>query len=130
MEALMPRPEPGTFQSEVWNPAKDGLLRAFSASGKWYRRDRGDHQEIHDCDLVELSICPIGVNPETYATEIVPTAVKCLGAGYVSADDYGQYLAINDELAELQAMKATLGRLAPAEAQMALASFAVRARYG
>jgi hypothetical protein len=91
IEALMPRPEPGSFASEVWTAAKNGVLRAFSASGRWFRKDRGDHHEIHDCDLVELSLCPLAVNGEAFATEIVPTAVKCLGGGgYVSEADYDE----------------------------------------
>jgi hypothetical protein len=115
--ALMPRPEPGTFASEVWNAAKDGLLRAFSASGRWFRKDRGDHNEIVDCDLVELSLCPIGVNPETFATEIVPTAVKCLSnGGYMLPGAYEQGL------------RAAQRQLALVEAQFAVAAMFSRAR--
>src|SRR5437588_6838338 len=45
IEAVMPRPQAGTFASEVWDATKSGILKALSVNGKWFRKDRGTHQE-------------------------------------------------------------------------------------
>src|SRR5262249_990533 len=76
IRAIMPRPAPGNFANEVYESTKNGLLRAFSVSGIWKRRDRGAYQEIVDADITEISLAPIGINRDTFASAITPTAAK------------------------------------------------------
>ncbi len=80
------------------------------------------------CFAVTKESPPLGGGGASLVTS--QAEVKCLGREWLAPDDYSRYLAINDELAELEAMKTTLGKLALAETQMSLASFAVRARNG
>jgi HK97 family phage prohead protease len=130
VEALMPRPEPGTFSAEVWDAAKNGVLKALSGAGKWIRRDRGDHNEIVNCaELVEISLCPVAVNGQAFATSVEPSEVKCLGSGvYVSPAAYSEITAINAQLGRLTELKAAAQRLSLIETNMTVAENFVRAR--
>jgi HK97 family phage prohead protease len=117
VEALLPRPEAGTLAAEIYDAAKKGILRAFSLGGKWARRDAGTHQEIVSADVVEISLCGVGQNPDTYATQVTPTEVKCLSnGGYMLP---GEYEA---------ALVAAADRLALIEAQFAVTAMFSRAR--
>jgi HK97 family phage prohead protease len=90
IKAVMPRPEPGTFASEVWNAAKEGLMRALSLGATWTRKDRGSYREIIDADCREISLCPISVGFDTVASAIVPTEAKALGGEWLSVAEYAQ----------------------------------------
>lgn len=90
IKAVMPRPEPETFASEVWNAARDGLLRAFSLGARWTRVPRGDHNEIVKADMREISLCPISVGFDTVASSVVPTEAKCLGSEWLTLAEYEQ----------------------------------------
>lgn len=116
VECLMPKPAPGGLASEIWDAAKNGILRAFSVGGKWFKQDKGSHNAIMDADLIEISLCNVGVNPDTFATAIAPTEVKCIGAGYMDPAAYDA--AVGD----------ARERLALAEAQMSLAEIITRTR--
>jgi hypothetical protein len=130
IEALIPRPEPGTFSAEVWDAAKNGVLKALSGAGKWIRRDRGDHNEIVSCaELVEISLCPVAVNGQAFATSVEPSEVKCLGSGlYVSPAAYREMAAIKGELGQLVELKAAAERLSLVETNLAVAEHIVRSR--
>ena len=39
----MPRPKDGTLAAEIWEAAKNGLLKPLSLGGRFYRNDGGSH---------------------------------------------------------------------------------------
>jgi hypothetical protein len=115
IEAVMPKP-PATSTSalEIWHAAKEQLLRAFSVGGVWTRVG----SKIVAADLREISLVPIGVNFDTYATSAAPTEVKCLTNGsYVRTADYAEYKALTNELENLQ-IDRVQQKLALAQLQM------------
>ena len=94
----MPRPKDGTL-AEIWEAAKNGLLKARSLGGRFYRNDRGSHQEIHDMTLDEISLCPVAIEGNSFATSVKPQHVKCVAGGYVPVEHYAEYKAVTGEFA-------------------------------
>jgi hypothetical protein len=80
VEAVMPRPAEGGFAGQVWESAKNQLLRAFSIGGKFLRTIGS---KIVDVDLREISLCSVSINPYTVADSVEPTEVKALGDQWV-----------------------------------------------
>src|SRR5690348_1650478 len=76
IEAVMPRPQDGSFASEVWQAAMSGIVKAFSLGASWLRSHAKGYREIVGCDLREISLCSIGVNGLTLAYASTPTAAK------------------------------------------------------
>ncbi|MFI4977727.1 MAG: HK97 family phage prohead protease [Solirubrobacterales bacterium] len=111
IEAIMPRPRDGSFGAEVWEAVKNGVLRAMSVGGAFFRNSKGSHNEVHGMRLDEISICPIAVSGSAFATAVTPTHVKCLAdGGYVPIEHYREYKAITDERDDLLWMAAQLQR--------------------
>ena len=60
------RPEPQTPLADVYNKIKSGIVKGFSIGGRFHRRqDAEGRTRIHRCDVAELSITPLPVNPRT-----------------------------------------------------------------
>ena len=81
IEAVMPRPQDGSFAAEVWQAAKRGIVKAFSlgrAGCDLTRRAFRRSSEVVGCDLREMSLRGIGVNGLTLA-DATPTAAKSVG---------------------------------------------------
>lgn len=105
IEAIMPRPAEGTFLYEIYDAAKNNVLRGLSLGGKWLKQDKGTHNEILAAEILECSLCSLGVNPDTYAVAAIPTEVKCLSSGtYMPLDEYDRALAaVSNDLAMIEA---------------------------
>lgn len=78
IEALLPRPAGEGFAAEVWDSAKNGLLKAFSIGGKFLRTVGS---RIVSVDLQEVSLASVALNPHTYADSVTPVHVKALADG-------------------------------------------------
>jgi len=60
------RPEPHTPLADVYNKIKSGVIRGFSIGGRFHRRtDEQGRTRIHKCDVAELSVTPLPINPRT-----------------------------------------------------------------
>lgn len=65
VKAQIDAPEPGTLIADYVRKIKNGTLKAFSVGGKFYRRMTENGPRIFKCDLREISITPLAVNPRT-----------------------------------------------------------------
>ena len=65
VKARVDAPEPGTMIADYVRKIKEGTLRAFSVGGKFYRRMTALGPRIFKCDMHELSVTPLPVNPRT-----------------------------------------------------------------
>jgi HK97 family phage prohead protease len=81
IEALLPRPAPGTFAAEIYNAVKNGVARGLSLGGSFYREARRGFAEVTDMELREISLCSLSVGHDTLVDSVVPTEVKSLGDG-------------------------------------------------
>lgn len=82
----LPRPERGTEEYRIWDLARRGMLRAFSVGGKGLaRKVVNGVRTILDWDLREISLCPVGVNPNALAP-MSAQAGKCFQDATVSPD--------------------------------------------
>jgi HK97 family phage prohead protease len=99
IEALLPRPaSESSLAFEVWEAVKNGLLRALSVGGAFFRNDKGTHNEVHGMRLDEISICPVAVSGSAFATAVTPMHVKCVAdGGFVPIESYREYKALMDE---------------------------------
>jgi HK97 family phage prohead protease len=60
------KPEPRTPLADVYNKIKSGVIKGFSIGGRFHRRtDSAGRTRIHKCDVAELSITPLPINPRT-----------------------------------------------------------------
>jgi hypothetical protein len=131
IEAIMPRPKDGTLAADIWEAARNGLLRALSLGGRFYRKDRGSHQEIHDMTLNEISLCTVAIEGNSFATSVKPQHVKCVAGGYVPIERYQEYKAITGELRGLELLAAGLAAEREQTQEMNELSYVVaRARLG
>lgn len=66
VKARVDKPEPGTDLMDVYRKIKSGVIRGFSIGGRFHRRKGSDGRtRIHKCDVAELSITPLPINPRT-----------------------------------------------------------------
>lgn len=65
VKARVDAPEPGTIIADYVRKIKSGTLRAFSVGGRFHRRMTANGPRIFKCDMHELSITPLPVNPRT-----------------------------------------------------------------
>ena len=65
VKARVDAAEPGTIIADYVKKIKNGTLRMFSVGGKFYRRMTQDGPRIFKCDMRELSVTPLAVNPRT-----------------------------------------------------------------
>jgi HK97 family phage prohead protease len=60
------KPEPQTPLADVYRKIKSGVIKGFSIGGRFHRRkDATGRTRIHKCDVAELSITPLPINPRT-----------------------------------------------------------------
>lgn len=59
------QPEPGTQSADYYRKIKSGVIRGLSVGGKFYRRMTDAGMRIFKCDLREISVTPMPVNPRT-----------------------------------------------------------------
>lgn len=72
----LPQPEAGTEERRIWDLVKAGVIKAFSVGGKGTRKLIDGVQTVVHWDLRELSIAPVGVNPNTLFS-VSAQAGKC-----------------------------------------------------
>lgn len=66
VKARVDKPEAGTDLMDVYRKIKSGVIKGFSIGGKFHRRtDEEGRTRIHKCDVAELSITPLPINPRT-----------------------------------------------------------------
>lgn len=65
LKAVLDNPEPGTELADVWNKVKSGSIKGFSVGGIFKRKQTPAGLRIHQADLVEVSITPVPVQPDT-----------------------------------------------------------------
>lgn len=65
VKALVDKPEPNTPVADYYRKIKSGVIRGFSVGGKFYRRMTDKGMRIFKCDLREISVTPMPVNPRT-----------------------------------------------------------------
>lgn len=65
VKARVDAPEPGTMIADYVRKIKNGTLRAFSVGGKFHRHMTANGPRIFKCDMRELSVTPLPVNPRT-----------------------------------------------------------------
>lgn len=65
VKALVDAPEPGTIIADYVRKIRAGTLKAFSVGGRFFRRQTPNGPRIFKCDMAELSITPLPVNPRT-----------------------------------------------------------------
>lgn len=65
VKAIVEKPEPGTPIADIYRKVKSGTIRGFSVGGKFFRRMTEKGSRIFKCDMRELSITPMPVNPRT-----------------------------------------------------------------
>lgn len=65
LKARLDDPEPGTELADVWNKVKAGSIKGFSVGGIFKRKQTPAGPRIHTADLVEVSITPVPVQPDT-----------------------------------------------------------------
>jgi HK97 family phage prohead protease len=70
VKALLPRPAAGTWAAGVWEAVKQGLLKAFSVGGRWFRLPADGYSRIIGADLHEISLAPVAVNGFAHATNV------------------------------------------------------------
>lgn len=63
VKAEVPQPEPNTEAADRFRKIKAGVIKGFSVGGKFYRRMTDKGLRIFKCDLREISITPMPVNP-------------------------------------------------------------------
>lgn len=63
VKAIIDAPEPHTPVADYVRKIKSGVLKGFSVGGKFYRRMTAAGPRIFKCDLREISITPLPVNP-------------------------------------------------------------------
>jgi HK97 family phage prohead protease len=60
------KPAPNTPLTDVYQKIKSGVIKGFSIGGRFHRRKGADGRtRIHKCDVAELSITPLPINPRT-----------------------------------------------------------------
>lgn len=67
---LLPRPAAGTWASDIWHSARQGLLKAFSVGGRWSREAAAGYSRIVRADLHEISLAPVAVNGHAFASSV------------------------------------------------------------
>lgn len=97
VRARVDEAEPGTEAADVYRKVESGTIRGFSAGGVFHRKMTPDGPRIHECDLREISIAPVPVNPDT----LYRIAGKAFGEDDPDLDAIA---------AELDAVSATFGR--------------------
>lgn len=65
VKGVVDKPEPGTWAADVFNKIKKGTIKAFSVGGIFKRRMTAKGPRIFKCDLGEISVTPLPVNPRT-----------------------------------------------------------------
>jgi HK97 family phage prohead protease len=65
VRARVDKPEPNTIIADYARKIKSGVLRGFSVGGKFFRRMTPSGPRIFKCDLREVSVTPLPVNPRT-----------------------------------------------------------------
>lgn len=65
VKAIVDKPEPNTPVADYYRKIKSGVIRGFSVGGKFYRRMTDAGMRIFKCDLREISVTPMPVNPRT-----------------------------------------------------------------
>lgn len=65
LKARLDDPEPGTELADVYNKVKSGSIKGFSVGGIFKRKQTPAGLRIHQADLVEVSITPVPVQPDT-----------------------------------------------------------------
>jgi HK97 family phage prohead protease len=84
VKALLPRPAGGSWAEGIWHAARQGLLRAFSVGGRWYRQAAQGYQRIVRADLHEISLAPVAVNGMAFASDVQQVQhVKALADGRI-----------------------------------------------
>lgn len=63
VRARVDAPEPHTAVADYVRKIKSGVLKGFSVGGKFYRRMTASGPRIFKCDLREISVTPMPVNP-------------------------------------------------------------------
>jgi HK97 family phage prohead protease len=128
VEAILPKPDSNnSLGHEVWEAVKNGLMRALSVGGRFFRNDKGSFNEVHGMRLDEVSICPVSVGFDTVADSVKPTHVKSLGGVYVPVAHYAEYKALMDQRDDLAWLHGQLQRRADLDA---IDTMICRARLG
>lgn len=66
VKARVDKPEAGTDLMDVYRKIKSGVIKGFSIGGRFHRRkDSEGRTRIHKCDVAELSVTPLPINPRT-----------------------------------------------------------------
>jgi HK97 family phage prohead protease len=66
VKARVDKPEPSSPLADVYTKIKNGVIKGFSIGGRFHRRRGEDGQvRIHKCDVAELSVTPLPINPRT-----------------------------------------------------------------
>lgn len=65
VKGIVDAPEPGTMTADYVRKIKNGVIKGFSVGGKFYKRMTGAGARIFKCDLREISVTPLPVNPRT-----------------------------------------------------------------
>lgn len=99
LKAILPRPPAGSWSEVVWHAARQGLLRAFSVAGRWFRQAAEGYNRIVAADLVEVSLAPVAVNGFAFADEVAIRHVKALADGtFADEQDVRRELEAYDAL--------------------------------
>jgi len=104
------------FAKTVYDLIKAGVLNAVSIGGlvKEYAQDKGitDYTTIAKMDMVELSVVPVGANPEALVTSKALEAGIDLGHEYQDFIELAQTRSLDDVLDEhIQTTKTLLSAL-------------------
>jgi HK97 family phage prohead protease len=66
VKARVDKPEPSSPLADVYTKIKNRVIKGFSIGGRFHRRKGEDGKvRIHKCDVAELSITPLPINPRT-----------------------------------------------------------------
>jgi HK97 family phage prohead protease len=110
VKARVDAPEPGTVIADYVRKIKNGTLRAFSVGGKFYRRMTANGPRIFKCDMHELSVTPLPVNPRTLFAVAGKAFEAAPKVDSIAMNDFAERLArIDALLAEAEAAHAGKG---------------------
>ena len=87
---LLPKPEVGTKAMDVYNAAKNGLLKSFSVGGFWKRFDVGGKTKLICDRLLEVSLAGPNVNEWAISDGGVASVigVKAIGDTFYTLPEY------------------------------------------
>lgn len=68
IRARLDEPEPGTVFADIFRKVKSGTIKGFSVGGRFKRKQTPAGPRIYSCELVEISVTPLPMEPGSLFT--------------------------------------------------------------